>query len=297
MIKDLEKMSDDIVISAEIAGVHYKKEIIDHILKIYEKSFEHALVPVTFRTTTKASEKRGLNIRYVDFWTTHNPYEMALSNEMLKKTGHPIDDLYEEIQKNYPVMGYGIDFGVGNGFEKIWPFFAPHIPQSIEKAYTMSSLPPSVKESAAFYKKFDLNHFALFAIDYHNRSTNVYFMTSAVGKFSAEKIKAMISELGFKMPSQELIDYCTNAITLYCTYTWDSPQIERICFGILAQDEDEIPKHLNPLIETYSSKAPIIGEKRKFIYSVTFARQGDYIKIENDYSGTMVDFMNMGSPS
>ncbi|HOV26937.1 MAG TPA: aromatic prenyltransferase [Pseudobacteroides sp.] len=295
--KDLVRMADDIIKSAEIAEVSYSREVIEKVLHIYEKNFSHSLVPVTFRTTTKKLEKRGLNIRYVDFWTPHDPHAIAISNGLIAKQGHPIDNLFEEIQANYPVMGYGIDFGVLTGFEKIWPFFAPHIPQPVQKAYAMKSLPDSVKKNSDFFTKFNLDNFALFAIDYHNRSTNIYFMTSSIGKFSSEKIAAIIKELDFATPSQELIDYCTNAITFYCTYTWDSPKIERICFGVLAQDQSTIPTHLNPLIEKYSLNAPILSENRKFIYSITFARQGDYIKIENDYSGSMVDLMHMGSPA
>ncbi len=295
--RDLVLMGDDIVKSAQIAEVSYDRSIINTVLEVFEKQFSNPQASVTFRTTTKDAEKRGLNVRYVDVWSPHDPFLMATENGLIAETGHPIDDLYPEIKAKCPIMGCGIDFGAAKGFEKIWPYFPPHMPVPIENVYSITSFPDSVKNSSYFFSKFGLDKITLAGIDYPKRSTNIYFMTNSIGKFSTERVTEMINELGFRVPSSKLIALCTKAMLSYCTFTWDSPRIERLCFTILAHDPSEVPVHLHPVLENYTLRSPVLGEKRKFIYCITLAHNGDYIKIENDYSSSMVDILAAWSPN
>ena len=100
--------------------------------------------------------------------------------------------------------------------------------------------------------------------------------------------------LNLSAPSDEVVKYCTMASTFYCTYTWETNQIERICFGVLEDDKTKIPTHLNGVIEQYVEGAKFLEGNESFIYSLAFSRAGNYIKIENDYSCSMVEFMKMG---
>jgi hypothetical protein len=58
---------------------------------------------------------------------------------------------------------------------------------------------------------------------------------------------------------------------------------------------NEVPVHLHPLIKEFVEKSPFQSDIHKFIYGVTFTPDGMYFKIENDYNGTMVDFLLMGA--
>ena len=190
-------------------------------------------------------------------------------------------------------MGYGVDVNVAAGLTKIWTFF--QIPQPMEKAYAMSSLPESIKAHADYFLKYDLDVFHLFALDYSKKTLNLYFMVKEPGKFPPEKIAGMLEDLGFEVPQPEMLEFCSKAITIYYTFTWDSPEVQRVCFGVIASAPDEIPTHLDPLIEQYVENVPFFTENRKFIYGITFAPENIYIKIENDYNDSMTDLMEKGA--
>jgi len=288
-----EQLVQDIIKCSKAADVKYDENLVNDIVSTYEDQFIHPLTPVCMRTTTKEKKHRGVNVRYADFWTEHNPYAMALEKGYIKKEGHPIDDTFSEIISNYPVGGQGIDFGVTTGLEKIWPFFAPTELVNVDRILSMKSMPDSMKQSIKLFEKYKLDNFALFALDYYNKSVNVYFMSGAVGGFSKEQIIGILKDLDFAIPEEEIIERCTRGVTLYFTYNWDSPNIERVCYGICADSRKDLPIHLSPVIRDFSAGVPTISLPHHFIYSITFARTGNYIKVENDYYG-MVDWISSG---
>lgn len=288
--RDLALMADDIEKAAKIAEVGCNKELVNKILKVYEEQFSHPQVAVSFRTTTKSVEKRSLDVRYVDVWTSHDPYAMAIENGLIAKTGHPVDDLLYEINSNFPIMGYGVDFGALNGFAKIWMRIPTHLPVPLERLQSISSFPASLKNYIHLLSKYSMDRIIMVGIDYVNKSTNIYFVKRYYGDLSPEIVTKLISELGFSVPSNELIEECANALFFYCTFTWDSPRIERLSFHRVAHDQSQVPVHLHPFLEKYSLNAPILGDKRKFMYTVALSPKGNYIKLESDYSsGIMAD--------
>ncbi len=291
MIYTLEQLQGDIIRAAEVAEVPYNEKKIGNVLKAYCDFFLSSAV--TFVTSTKPKEKRALSYRYVDIQTPHNPFDIALKNGFITKLNHPIDNLFNEIVVQYPIMGYGIDADSAYGLAKIWTFF--QIPQSLTKAYTMTSLPKSIKNNADYFSKFDLKDFHLFALDYRKLSINLYFMVKELGMFPPEKVARMIGDLGLNIPSQEILEYCSKAITIYYSFSWTSPRIERVCFGVIAEDQSEVPTHLHPVIEHYAAQAPFFTETRKFILGITPSHDGDYIKIESDYADTMNELMKRGA--
>jgi hypothetical protein len=159
----------------------------------------------------------------------------------------------------------------------------------------MKFVPDAIKKHEEYFTKFDLVDFSLFALDFKNRTTNIYFMVDDPGKFPTEKVAGMIGDLGFKVPSLELLEHCSKALTIYYTFSWDADLIDRVCFGTTALNSGDVPTHLHPLIETYVERAPTLADKKTFIYSITPSRSGDYIKIENDYTGSMIELMTMGA--
>ena len=288
---DLDGMLEDIVKAAEIAEVPYNKENIWRVLIAYRDFYSGT--SVTFTTTTKPKEERGLAVRYVELKVPHDPYAIALENGLIIRRGYPIEDLYSEIKSIFPILGYGVDMDVQYGLIKIWTFL--QIPQPINKAYQMSSLPASIRNHADYFSKYNLLDFSLFALDFRNLTTNLYFMVPEPGIYSPEKIAGIIGDVDLTVPSEELLMRCSKAATIYPTFSSDSDRIERICFGMVAYQPNEVPTHLHPVLEHFAEHAPFQSEKRRFIYSVTPSRRGEYIKIENDYTGSMIDQMMMGA--
>ena len=169
---DLNQLYEDIIKTTHIVDVPYNKEIIWKVLNTFQDFFSGS--SVAFKTTTKPKEKRGLNVRYVELGVPHDPYVIALSAGLITKRGHPIDDLLPEIQSQFPIHGYGVDFEVSYGLEKIWPLF-PHAPQPIERVYSLFSVPDSIRNYVDYFARHDLAFVNILGLDYRHKTINVYF--------------------------------------------------------------------------------------------------------------------------
>jgi len=288
---NLQQMYDDIVKAAEIAEVPYDQGAIQRVLDAFRAYFSGSAI--SFVTNTRPQKERHLSVRYVEIQVPHDAYDIALEHGLIAKQGHPIDDLIPELRSRYSILGYGADMVVGHGLAKIWQFFRA-LPV-VEEVSATPSLPASVGQHTAYFSKYDLRYVSLFAMDYRHKTTNMYFMVKEPGLFPPAKIIGMIEDLGFNAPTDELLEHCSRAVTIYYTFSWDSPKVERICFGTIAPKPSLIPTHLHPLLERYVAQAPCLSKDRVFIHSVTLARNGSFIKIENDYTGSMTLLMRGGA--
>ena len=278
----LKELYDDVIKAAEAAGVTCNAEAVWNLLTTYEEFFSNSAV--SLRTTTKPSDKRELSVRYIELEKQHDPYAIALEKGYIVLQGHPVEKVIPELQSRYPMLGYGVDVGAEHGFEKIWPFFQVEVP--LEEIYTLSSLPPSIKNYAAHFRKYRFTKVGLLAVDFWNKSVNLYFYSSNRETFVPERLAEMLKDLGFGIPPAEELEQSTRALAVYYTFSWESEFVERVCF-VMAVPEELVPKHLHPLFEQYVNNVPIRSQRRIFFYNTTYAMNGDYLKIEADYRGTM----------
>jgi len=294
LTNDLNQMVKDIQTLCELTEVNFNEEAIWKTLNAYKKFYSGSSLSI--RTTTKPVERRDVSVRYVEMMIPHNPdpYTIALNEGLIDKNGHPIHKMILEALDTFDIMGYGVDIDARKGFSKIWPF---NIPGSIDPLFSMKNIPESIKKYENYFKKHGLTTLALFAFDFSHNTTNIYFMLKDPSTASYETCKGLVEDLGFKVPSKEIIEYCCNAAHLNYTFSWDSEEIERLCFGVACHDVKEVPVHLHPLMQKFVEGSPFQSDVHKFIYGVTFTPDGLYYKIENDYNGTMVDFLFMGAKS
>jgi hypothetical protein len=285
MVKDIQKLCD-------LCDVKFNEDAVWKALNVFKKFYSGSSLSI--RTTTKPIEIRDVSVRYVEMMIPHNPdpYTTALNKGLLKRNGDPIHKMILEALDTFDIMGYGVDIDARKGFSKIWPFI---IPGSISPLFSMNFIPKSIKKYEDYFKNHGLTTLALFAFDFLNNTTNIYFMLKNHSTASYQKCKALVEDLGFEAASKEIMDLCCNAVHLNYTFTWDSENVERICFGMTCHSAKEVPVHLHPLIKDFVEKSPFQSEVHKFIYGVTFTPNGIYFKIENDYNGTMVDFLLMGA--
>ncbi|MBN1312562.1 MAG: hypothetical protein JXB30_14195 [Anaerolineae bacterium] len=284
---DLQRLYDDIVKTAEIAELpQINEDAIHNVLDVYQDFFTGSAI--SMRTSTKPKDRRGVNVRYFEHEVLHDPFRVAVDAGLIKKNGHPVMELLPELQARFPMSGYGgygVDFGVEYGFEKIWSFFDGA--QPIEEVYKIPCLPDGLKAYTDYFARYDLKDIRLFGVDYRNKSTNIYFFATDLAKpLTVDTVSSMIEDIGFKVPSQELLEHCTKGVPIYYTFTWDSPDVQRLCFCTHAL-EDQVPTHLDPLVERYVEEVPILSQHRLFIYNITMVRDSDFIKIEHDYTGTV----------
>ena len=282
---NLDQLFNDILKTSKVAEVDVtpqQEEIVSSFVDAYGDIFKDGAV--AFRTTTKPQEKRNLSVRYLAFDKPHDPYQIALEKGFFVENGHPVEGVLRELQSRFPSLGYGADFSVKNGFEKIWILF-PSGPLSNKEVCTFSSLPKSVKEHADYFAKYDLNLSAMCSMDYQHSSFNLYFERRVEDWLNPDKVIGLIKDLGFEMPPQNILDINLEALVLYYTFTWESSQVERLCFGMAAANPDGVPAYLHPVIEKVVAEAPILFNERRFTYGTTCTRNQDYMKIEADYVG------------
>ncbi|MFX1325324.1 MAG: aromatic prenyltransferase [Promethearchaeota archaeon] len=289
---DLNQMVKDISILCELTDVKFNEEAIWKTLNAYRKFYSGSSLSI--RTTTKPVERRDVSARYVEMMIPHNPdpYVVALKEGLIEKNGHPIHKMIIETLDKFDIMGFGVDTDARKGFSKIWPFI---IPGPIDPLFSMEYIPKSIVKYENYFKKHGLTILALFAFDFLHNTTNIYFMLKNPSAANYKSCRGLIEDLGFEVPSKEIINYCCNAAHLNYTFSWASEKIERLCFGVACHDVNKVPVHLHPLIQKFVSRSPFQSDTRKFIYGITFTREGYYYKIESDYNGTMVDFLCIGA--
>lgn len=289
---NLEQMYHDIEKASEIAGVPYNRYVIRSILEAYKDFFSGS--PVSFATNTRPLEDRKLSVGYIDLQIPHDPLRTALEKGFIITGDHPIYELLVEIRSRFPLMGYGIGLEVSRGLTKIKPFVSP---QPVEKVLQITSLPRSVRDYFPYFYRHNLEVFHLFALDYLNKAVNIYFKIKEPGQLTSQQVIDMLTGLDFEVPPMDILEYCTRASFIYPTFRWDSADITRLCFGITAPEPDMVPIHLDPLLDIYTRQAPILSEQRRFIYSLNIERRVHYVKIESDYTGTLIDHMERSTLS
>ena len=224
----------------------------------------------------------------------HNPdaYTTAINEGLLEKSDHPIHEMHSTINKNFDILGYGVDLNVKKGLAKLWTLI---VPISIDKAYSILNIPRSVKKHADFFTKHGLNTFSLFALDFLSNTLNIYFMIKDPTTSNPELYKSMLDDLNFDIDSSEVLEKCCEARTIYFTFNWESELIERVCFGMVCPSKDDVPVNFHPLMKQFVEEAPFADDIRRFIYSIAFSRKGNYFKVENDYNGTMIELLMMST--
>src|SRR5262245_22223784 len=124
---DLDRLGRDIGTFAERIGAPHDASVIARTLETFHVGFRSC--PVELRTATgKPGKARPeVSFRYVDPYGSHDPYQLAVAAGALARVGRPVDDLVPELQRRFPIAGYGVDATATGGIEKIWPFLKhPH---------------------------------------------------------------------------------------------------------------------------------------------------------------------------
>ncbi|HEX2905346.1 MAG TPA: aromatic prenyltransferase [Phototrophicaceae bacterium] len=286
---DLQRLYQDTEKYAAITEVPFNGTVVRQFLDAYQELY--ATSAIALRTTTKAPGKRELSLRYINHGHPHDPYQIALERGFLREAGHPIENLVTEVQERIPLLGFGVDVGVSHGLEKIWPLFSVGVP--LAKLYELPSMPAAIATYDAYFKKYGLEAVTLLALDYMNKSVNLYFpINKEPGSCTIDIAAGIIGDLGFKVPPPEELELNTRGGILYHTFTWDSPRCERVSFGVAHAPMHEFPVHLHPLFQRLYDEAPVVSqEARASLGTAYLPNHSDYLKFEMDYTGTMLNML------
>ena len=285
---DLDQFMRDICRTAEILHVPCDQGKVQTILEAYRPRFLDS--GVALRTTNHPVEQRNLSVRYLNFTLPEdNPYAVALERGLLSPDEHPVFRLYDDVRATFPIIGSGVDATVRSGMQKIWPFL-PNL--ALEDVYKLPSLPESVRQHDDYFKKYGLGVVSLLAIDYWHKTMNVYFNFLPPGPnmpHPKEKIAGMITDLGFELPSEAEMAINQGNVVVYYTFDWESSRCLRASFVIPHVPADKFPVHLDPFFAEIVGQVPTLSEPVLVGLQTAYTwDKRNYLKIEFDYSGTMV---------
>jgi hypothetical protein len=277
---DLDRLRSDLRRYSDIAEVRFDAAIVDRVIA--------TLAPllttdswVGMRTTTKPPERRDLNLRLI---YPHPLPAVPLLREagLLTYQGHPIERLGEEIASRFGVW-WGIDASVKGMADKVWLQFADGI--ALAEFLTLDSLPPAVHGAGAHFARAGLDSVGMVALDFTSHTVNVYAPVFPPGTLTRERVEAIIGGLGFPLPADDELARDTRAFCVYQTFSWDSPDLQRLCFpvGYLAAD---FPVHYHPLLRAFVEQGPLLDEDvRGFGFYTAYGPRGSYYKVSADYTG------------
>jgi hypothetical protein len=101
-----------------------------------------------------------------------------------------------------------------------------------------------------------LNIVSVFGADYLSDTMNIYFMIFDNSQFPQKKIAKMLEDLNLFIPPDDILKRCENNITIYFTFDWKSEKVQRICFGIVAENKSELPKFLQDELNEFIDNPP-----------------------------------------
>jgi len=269
--------------SARLVDVACSRDTVWPILTAYEDVIATQSV-IQFRVETGALRAGDFSCRF-GVPKEVDPYAVALSSGLTAGTGHPVGALGSDLEGRCPIESYGVDFGVVGGFTKTFQFFSPDDIQEVSTLAGIPSMPRSLAENAGFFVRYGVDDRAcLTAIDYRKKTVNVYFKKPD-GPLGPETITAMLREIGFPDPSEQMLKVGQEASGFYVTLGWDSPRIQRICFSAMTSDLMALAGQLEPKIEQLA-RAALYGDAagaQRFIYYVASSAGGEYCKLTTFY--------------
>jgi aromatic prenyltransferase Orf2 len=265
---------------AQLVGVTSSRDTVWPILTAYQDTLAQAVI--AFRVATGESNAGDFDCRFTMLPRQLDPYAVALSENLIAPTDHPVGDLLRELHGEFPIDGTGIDFGVVGGFKKTWSFFPIDDLQSVSKLVGLPSMPESVAGNLDFFTRHDLaDRVSLVGIDYPHRSVNLYFGGAPAEVFSADGITSILREAGLARPSDRLLRLGARAFGIYATMSWDSSKVERITIAAMTSDPMTLPVPIEPKIENLVRKSPYSTEDRQFVYAITTTPAGEYHKLQS----------------
>lgn len=284
---DLNVFYADLKRFADISEVPMDSEMVLKTLNLFEDIYSQATISV--RTTTKPVGKRDVNMRYMEPHKDHDPFQRLVDAGLIVLEGHPVEKLVPVVMERYPIW-WGMDVALSHGVEKLWPFFKTPVP--IDEILSLPCIPDSARNYRDHFKKYAVNdNVYILAIDFTNKSMNIYPAIFPPGTFSPDRIGEMITELGFARPSDEELKQCSRAPHFYYTFTWEQPTIQRFSFAIPTSAE-EFPVHWHPLCQKFIDNVPFQSDHRMFCFSPTYGARGGYMKVEADYRGTLPEIFS-----
>ncbi|MCF6523711.1 aromatic prenyltransferase [Streptomyces sp. JJ36] len=277
---DLANLAADLQTYAKIADVPFAGDAVWKMLDTFPEQYAGSCISV--RTTTHPAERRDVNFRFLSNDLSHDPVAPLQRAGELAFEGHPVEDLLAELVERYPVW-WGVDSAVSHGFEKFWVFFTRGVP--LDEILELPQLPTAARAHRDALVAAGIDVVYLVGLDFWHRSVNLYSGLLPPGRLSPPRVAGLVGELGFPVPDEEERALAAQAFQTYHTFTWESPDVQRLCFaGTVRPPAGSAQWH--PPTGRFVAEAPVLAGRRDFIFARTYGPGLTYQKVEADYTGT-----------
>ncbi|MES4888782.1 aromatic prenyltransferase [Streptomyces sp. NPDC096012] len=275
--------------SAGLLDVTASRDKVWPVLSAFEDALEQAVI--AFRVATNARHEGEFDARFT-LPKDSDPYAVALSKGLIEPTDHPVGSLLSDLRALCPIDSYGVDFGVIAGFKKIWAYFPGGEHETLARLGALPSMPPSLTGNVDFFTRYGLaEKVDVIGIDYRSRTMNVYFAAPA-NCFEKETVLAMHRDIGLPNPSEQMFNFCEKSFGLYTTLNWDSPQIERISYGVKTQNPMAFFARLGTKVEHFVKSVPYGVDDPKMVYAAVTSSGEEYYKLQSYYRWRSVSRLN-----
>jgi hypothetical protein len=261
-----------------LIDVPYSRDKVQRILSVFDDGVSEESVIVLCMA---GGERHGGDVDYNFTVPTAmgDPYRTAVSNGLVQDADHPVSTLLSDIAGRCRLNFYGVECGVVEGFKKTYAFFPLEELGKLSTLTAIGSVPPSVAAHAATFARLGMDErISIVGIDYRARTMNVYFMAGALDE---EAILSLLHDLGLPEPKEpELLEFIQKSFSVYPTFSWDSPEVKRICFSSVSPDQAAYPTRLEPELARFARDAPYeYGGARVLVYGATITPGEEYQKL------------------
>lgn len=267
---------------ARLAETRYDPVVVDAVLDALTGVWADGWLAV--RTTTHPLPVRQVSARFMNLPTAADPVGKLRDAGLLSFVGHPMEELLARVSAAVPV-DVGVDLAVDTGVQKIWTAFPDLI--SVDRILDFPGIPESARAHAEQLERWGGGEIALMAIDFVNRTLNLYTQILRPGQLTAADIATILRELDFVAADPDELSAVAWPYTVYATFSWNSPGIQRICFP--ARYTAESFPAIDPVLSRFVNGAPFAGPgPRGFAFYAAYGPTERYYKVQADYTSAVV---------
>ncbi|MFD6157030.1 aromatic prenyltransferase [Nocardia sp. NPDC060256] len=263
---------------ARLAETGYDPAVVDAVLDALTDVWAEAWLAV--RTTTHPPQVRQVSARFMNLPAATDPVGKLRKAGLLHFDGHPMEELLAQVSAAVPV-NWGVDLAVDTGVQKIWTAFPELI--SVDRIMDFSGIPESARAHAEQLNQWGGGEIALMAADFVNRTLNLYTQILRPGQLTTTDIATILHELDFVAADPNELSALAWPYTVYATFNWTTPTIQRICFPA-RYTADSFPA-LDPTLTRFVNGAPFAGPgPRGFAFYAAYGPTERYYKVQADYT-------------
>jgi len=270
--------------AAGLLGVACSAEKVRPVLSAYREVLADAVIVFSMAAGRRAVE--------LDFSVSvpagfGDPYPVALSRGLTPRTDHPCGVLVSDVRKRCPVGMYAFDGEVGEGFKKTYTFFPVNALREVPELARIPSMPRAVAENANLFTRYGLREVQMLSVDYVRRTVNLYFGNLPDGCVEPEAVRSMARDMRLPEPSERGAEFARRSFAVYPTLSWDSGEIERLCFAVITTDPGIVPARDEAeaaQFARFAENAPFAYDgERTLVYGLTLTPGEEYYKLGSYY--------------